>query len=110
MRLSERWRAFGRSDTVRIGLFSLGAMLVILTPFVAILPGPGGVFVFAAGLALMLKNSLWAKKRYVAFKRRWPRYGAWSDWGLRRESARRRHERAKVRAKTPRVVPADPLD
>lgn len=90
MDIRTRWRALGRNDTVRTGLFGLGVVLVLMTPLVAIVPGPGGVFVFAAGLALMLKNSLWAKKRYVAFKRRWPRYGAWSDWGLRRESARRR--------------------
>lgn len=71
-------------------LFGLGVALLIATPFVAVIPGPGGVFVFAAGLALILKNSAWAKRQYVGFKRRWPKAGAWADWGLRRESARRR--------------------
>lgn len=71
-------------------LFALGVLLVIVTPAVAILPGPGGVFVFAAGLAMMLKNSSWAKRTYVRFKRRWPKSGDWCDWGLRRPSYRRR--------------------
>jgi hypothetical protein len=72
--------------------------LIILSPIVGALPGPGGVFVFAAGLGLMLKNSAWAKRRYVAFKRRWPRQGRWADWGLRRASARRRAAQAQTRA------------
>jgi hypothetical protein len=71
-------------------LFGLGVLLVIVTPAVAIVPGPGGVFVFAAGLAMMLKNSTWAKRVYVRFKRRWPKSGDWCDWGLRRSSYKRR--------------------
>lgn len=77
---------------------TLGWLLIVASPAVGVLPGPGGIFVFAGGLGLVLKNSRWAKRRYVAFKRRWPRHGAWADWGLRRESARRR---AKARATEP---------
>ena len=44
---------------------------------------------------LVSQNSRWAKKRYVAFKRRWPKHGEWADWGLRRESYKRRSEVAK---------------
>jgi len=29
-------------------------------------------------------NSRWAKKRYVDFKRRFPNYGKWTDWAMRR--------------------------
>ncbi|WP_245896661.1 hypothetical protein [Sphingomonas fennica] len=93
------WKALGRNEHVRIGLFALGCVLVALAPVVGLLPGPGGILVFALGLGLMLRNSLWAKKRYVAFKRRWPKHGAWADWGLRRKSARRRDKIAKARAK-----------
>jgi hypothetical protein len=57
---------------------------------VGALPGPGGIFVFAAGLALVLKTSMWAKRRYVDFKRKQPKIGRWADWGLRRRSALRR--------------------
>lgn len=68
----------------------LGCLLLILSPLVGAVPGPGGVIVFAAGLGLVLKYSGWAKRKYVAFKRRHPNKGRWADWGLRRRSARRR--------------------
>ena len=75
-------------------LFAIGWLLILLAPIVGLLPGPGGVFVVAAGLALVLETSPWAKRLYVRFKRRWPRIGLWTDRGLRRRSARRRRERA----------------
>lgn len=82
-----------RHPTIRFCLFWLGVLLVIATPLVGILPGPGGIFVFAGGLALMLQNSHWAKRQFVHGKRRWPRLGRYADMGLRRASARRRRER-----------------
>ena len=42
------------------------------------------------GLALVLKTSMWAKRRYVRFKRWQPKAGRWTDWALRRGSAKRR--------------------
>lgn len=98
MKVLETWKALGRNETIRLSLFALGGLLILATPFVGLLPGPGGIFVFAAGLSLILKNSLWAKRRYVEFKRRWPRHGAWADWGLRRSSAKRRDAIAKEQA------------
>lgn len=79
-------------------LFALGILLVLASPAIGLLPGPGGIFVFAAGLALILQASAWAKRVYVRAKRRWPRVGAWLDWGLRRRSAQRR--RARIRLAT----------
>jgi hypothetical protein len=93
----ERLRAFFAWQPVRTSLFVLGLLLMAATPVVGVLPGPGGIFVFAAGLALTLRNSEWAKRRYVRFKRWQPRAGAWADWGLRRPSARRRVAAAKER-------------
>jgi hypothetical protein len=63
-----------------------GAILMIVAPIVGgpLAPGPLGFLGFALGLALVLRNSRWAKKRYVRFKRRWPHWGGWTDWGLRR--------------------------
>ena len=90
-------RAFVAWRPVRTSLFVLGLLLMAATPVVAVLPGPGGIFVFAAGLALALRNSEWAKRKYVRFKRWQPRAGAWADWGLRRSSARRRVAVAKER-------------
>lgn len=84
-----------KSILLRQGLFFLGILLIIVSPLVGAIPGPGGVFVFAAGLALILQNSEWAKRLYVRFKRRHPNKGRWADWGLRRRSARRREERLK---------------
>lgn len=93
----EQVRAFFAWRPVRTSLFVLGLLLMAATPAVAWIPGPGGIFVFAAGLALALKNSEWAKRKYVRFKRWQPKAGAWADWGLRRRSARRRIALAKER-------------
>ena len=84
-----------KSILIRQCLFFLGILLIIVTPLVGILPGPGGIFTFGAGLALVLQNSEWAKRLYVKFKRRHPNKGRWADWGMRRTSARRREERLK---------------
>ena len=85
-----KWRA---SPAVQTGLFLLGIVLIIAAPVVGALPGPGGIFFFAAGLALSLKNSRWAKRQYVRFKQWQPKAGRWADWGLMRKSAQRREER-----------------
>ena len=82
---------------VRTALFVAGLFLMAASPAVGALPGPGGVFVFAAGLAVALKYSEWAKRRYVHFKRKHPKKGEWADWGLRRASAKRRHARRQAR-------------
>lgn len=90
MKLQDRWKELGRNPAVRTGLFLLGIVLVLLSPVVGLLPGPGGVIFFGLGFGLVLKYSAWAKRRYVRFKRRHPNKGRWTDWGLRRRSARRR--------------------
>lgn len=93
MTLRDRWRVFERKPAARFGLFVFGCIVVIASPIIGAIPGPGGIFVFAFGLGLMLRYSRWAKRRYVHFKRRWPKHGAWADWGLRRASAKRRSDR-----------------
>jgi hypothetical protein len=86
----EQWKAFIDLPWVEWTLFVIGVLLMIAAIPVGALPGPGGIFVFAAGLALVLKTSMWAKRRYVRFKRQRPKAGRWADWGLRRRSALRR--------------------
>jgi len=86
----EQWKAFIDLPWVEWSLFGIGILLMIAAIPVGALPGPGGIFVFAAGLALVLKTSMWAKRRYVVFKRWQPKVGRWADWGLRRRSFRRR--------------------
>ena len=93
----EKLRAWLEHPWVEMLLFVVGILLIIASPVAGIIPGPGGIFVFAAGLALVLKTSMWAKRRYVHFKRWKPKLGAWSDWGLRRASAKRRTELSKAR-------------
>ena len=90
MALRDRWRVFERNPTVRTMLFVVGILLMAISPIVGALPGPGFIIVFPLGLGLTLKYSAWAKRRYVHFKRRWPKHAAWTDWGLRRQSAKRR--------------------
>jgi hypothetical protein len=95
--IRQRWLALGRIPAVRTGLFLLGWVLMACAPLVGIIPGPGGVIVFAAGAGLVLKYSAWAKRKYVHFKRRHPGKGAWADWGMRRRSAGRRVAREQER-------------
>ena len=88
----EQWRAFIDHPVVEWTIFVIGLILIMLSPLAGVIPGPGGLFVFAIGLAMVLKTSMWAKRRYVWFKRKQPKVGRWADWGLRRPSARRREE------------------
>ena len=98
---SERRRALSKNPAVRTALVVLGVILMIVSPLAGVLPGPGGIIVFGAGLALTLKYSEWAKRKYVEFKRRHPNKGRWADWGMRRRSARRREELRKQREGEP---------
>jgi hypothetical protein len=82
-----------RSPLVRTILVGSGFALIAVSPVVGILPGPGGIFVFAGGLVLVLRNANWAQRVFARMKRRWPRFGHYADMALRRSSARRRRLR-----------------
>lgn len=84
------WRYIETHRAARVALLVLGLLIMAASPAVGVLPGPGGILVFAAGLTLVLKYSGWAKRLYARFKRKNPKKGEWADWGLRRRSARRR--------------------
>ena len=111
----EQWHRFIDHPVVEWSIFVVGVVLILLSPLAGIIPGPGGVFVFAIGLAMVLKTSMWAKRRYVHFKRWQPKAGRWADWGLRRQSAKRRERLAKEReaagcvAPPTDAIPAPPL-
>lgn len=94
MTWKERRAVWKRHGIMRPCLFVLGWVLILASPAVGLLPGPGGVFVFAAGVAILLEISTRAKRLYVRVKRRWPKLGEWTDWGLRRQSSKRRQARA----------------
>jgi hypothetical protein len=90
MTLGDQWRKFIDHPVVEWTMFGLGVILLILSPVVGAIPGPGGIVVAGIGLALILKTSMWAKRRYVRFKRWQPKAGRWTDWALQRRSAKRR--------------------
>lgn len=69
-------------------LIVLGWFLMILAPLIGWLPGPGGLILFPLGLALVLKNSRWAKRRYAKVSKRHPEYGEWANWAMRRKRFR----------------------
>ena len=105
-----QWNAFIDHPVVEWSIFVVGVILMLLSPLAGVIPGPGGIFVFAIGLAMVLKTSMWAKRRYVRFKRQQPKVGRWADWGLRRRSARRREAVRKQREELgcpPRADEAD---
>jgi hypothetical protein len=81
---------------LRVAMLVLGVLLILAAPLVGLLPGPGGVFVFAGGLILVLRASRWARLRWARLKRRFPRLGHLADRVMRRPSALRRHARAKA--------------
>ena len=97
MSTRDQWRKFIDNPVVEWTLFAVGLVLLIVSPLVGAIPGPGGIIVAGIGLALILKTSMWAKRRYVKFKRWQPKAGRWADWGLRRQSAKRRDALAKAR-------------
>ena len=88
-------RSWTDNPLVRQFLVMIGFILIAITPLVGPIPGPGGIITFGAGLSLILKYTGWAKRLYVRFKRRHPNKGRWTDWSLRRQSARRREEARK---------------
>lgn len=85
-----QWRRFIDNPIVEWTLLVVGVVLLIISPLVGAIPGPGGIVVAGIGLALVLRTSMWAKRRYVKFKRWKPKAGRWTDWALRRRSAKRR--------------------
>ena len=85
-----QWRRLIDHPLVEWTAFAVGLLLLIISPLVGALPGPGGIIVAGIGLALVLRTSMWAKRRYVKFKRWQPKAGRWTDWALRRRSAKRR--------------------
>lgn len=92
----DQWRRFIDHPVVEWAIFIVGVILLILAPIVGALPGPGGIIIAGVGLAMVLKTSHWARRRYVKFKKWQPKAGRWTDWALRRRSARRREELRKA--------------
>ncbi|MFA5988780.1 MAG: hypothetical protein WC803_04145 [Sphingomonas sp.] len=96
--MTKRLVSSKRPVVIRWLLMGIGAVLIAMSPFVGIIPGPGGIPVFVFGLVLLLRNSALARRWFVRAVRRWPRLGKIADMGLRRASVKRRRERDAQRA------------
>jgi hypothetical protein len=86
----EKLRRFFDRAIGEWALFAAGVLLILAGLAIAPLPGPGGIFLIAPGVALVLKTSMWAKRHYVRVKRWQPKAGRLMDRALRRPSVRRR--------------------
>ena len=102
MNRRDKWAKFLDNPIVEWSIFALGVVLLIVSPLVGVIPGPGGITVAGIGLALILKTSMWAKRRYVRVKRWQPKAGRWMDWALRRPSHQRREALRKAADPTER--------
>lgn len=71
---------------MRVAQLGIGLLLMIVGPLLGALPVPlpVGLVAFGLGLALVLRNSIWARKRYARWKRRYPRAGKITEFGLQR--------------------------
>ena len=104
------WKRWLTHPVVDWTVFIIGVLLILLSPVVGALPGPGGIFVLALGLAMVLRTSSWARRRYVQFKKWQPKAGRWTDWGMRRRSALRREAIRKRRKELGCPTPADEVE
>ena len=88
----------------------LGWTLVVVAPLLGPLPGPGALVILPIGLALILKNSLWAKKRYARLARRHPEYGNWANWSMRRKKVTQRPSFPDIKRDVMRLFRRDDID
>ena len=79
-----------QSQPFRVFQMILGFLLMAVGPLLlAPTPGPFGTIVCAFGMALILRNSPWARRRYVRYSRRYPRVQKMVNFGLRRKQKRK---------------------
>ncbi|MFN3619353.1 hypothetical protein [Sphingorhabdus sp.] len=81
------WR---ETNAFRWCMLMFGWLIVLGSPLLGPLPGPGPLILLPIGLALILKNSLWAKKRYARLARIHPEYANWANWAMRRSKVTHR--------------------
>jgi Putative transmembrane protein (PGPGW) len=89
-RKAQNGKTWRDTATFRWSMLILGWFLIIAAPLLGPLPGPGAMLIFPVGLAIILKNSLWAKKRYARFARTHTAYAHWANWAMRRSKVKAR--------------------
>ena len=84
---------------------------MLVAPIIGIpTPGPFGIFIFGFGFALVLRNSRWARRRYLWHTRRHPRVRRAVDFGLRRKRKSRTGAAPALAAIAAGVEPATDAD
>lgn len=79
-----------RSEPFRVFQIVLGCLLLPVAGIVGVVsPAPIGIVIFGFGVALVLRNSRWARRRYLFYTRRSPRVRRAVDFGLRRGRGRK---------------------
>jgi hypothetical protein len=101
------WR---NSNAYRWFMLVLGWLLVLGAPLLGPLPGPGPLLILPIGLAIILKHSLWAKKRYARAARRHPQYANWANWAIRRSKVTARPPFPDVKSDVMHMFRRDDLD
>ncbi len=101
------WR---NSNAYRWFMLLLGWLLVIGSPLLGPLPGPGPLVILPIGLAIILKHSLWAKKRYARAARRYPDYANWANWAMRRSKVTERPSFPDLKADLMHLCRRDDID
>ena len=84
-----------RSEPFRVFQILLGILLLPVAGIVGLIsPAPIGIVIFGAGVALVLRNSRWARRRYLFYTRHHPRVRWAVDLGLMRGKRRAQREQA----------------
>jgi hypothetical protein len=79
-----RFQSWRNSNALRLILVAAGWLMIVGAVAIGPLPGPGPLILAPIGMALVLKNSRLAKKRYSRFVRTHSEYGHWLNWMMGR--------------------------
>lgn len=94
-----------RSQPFRVFQILLGLLLMASAGIVGLLsPAPIGIVIFGAGVALVFRNSRWARRHYLLYTRQYPRVRRAVDFGLRRDKRRARRTQQGSASLTNRVT------
>ena len=98
------------SNAYRMAMLTLGWVLVLGAPLLGPIPGPGALVILPIGLAIILKHSLWAKKRYARASRTYPSYANWANWAMRRRKVTERPPFPDIKADFLHLFRRDDID
>jgi hypothetical protein len=103
-------KSWSDSNAYRLFMLALGWLLLVGAPLLGPLPGPGPLLILPIGLAIILKHSLWAKKRYARLAKIHPKYAGWANWAMRRSKVKERPPFPDIKADLMHLFRRDDLD